>query len=186
VRSDGSKAEARLQPDPSDVNGTVYLRKIVDRAAAKRLFIDPVSESIVTYALPKNTARSVHPTGGCPGERAGQLLGYDVYVSEKKDAGADLAITTWHWSAPALDCFPLRTRIEIVQQGNPPSIQERVVNTVTSADPPDWLFDIPTTYIERKPSEVLREQARRYPNMFKEPRPESTSDLDAAYGAQRP
>jgi len=169
VRGDGSYAALGHFTDPSGGVKTWVTRGITDLTAREFVSIDPFSESVSTYPMsPQQAAhesRMVQST--CSGESAGTVLGFDVLLKEatvnEPGQRVDRIVTT-SWLAPKLHCFPLRSESVFYAKG---LVTQRTIKTVLSVrvgEPPGWVFERPSNYVERAPSEARREAERRYPN----------------------
>ncbi len=187
VRSDGSQAKAvnRRARD-----GNWYeMRMVVDIPRRRRVSIDPITQSITTYNLSAGEAALLAlPDRSCQGIDGGDanLLGYvakrvveNLQFRDGKVQGLE------SWRAPALDCFPLR---EIDSQGplggNSPRNLVEVV-TVIEGEPASSMFEVPASYAERSPSDVVSEFNRRFGSLGR-PLSESTaSKLDRVYQSYR-
>jgi hypothetical protein len=186
VRKDGSHVTARHLTNPAD-GKTVYRLSITDIPARRSVVVDPLSESLSTRPMQQKTVDRVEvkATSGCPGQPAGRLLGFNVNLDETHTADDTVKQDVRSWISPELDCFPLRKETHFVAEGKE-DFTVRSVSLLTQGDPPAWLFAIPNNYIERSPTDMFAEQARRFPQHFSPPHP-STHVLDEAYNAaQKP
>lgn len=186
VRRDGSHVNARHVTNPAD-GKTVYRLSITDIPSRRTVVVDPLSESLSTRPLQQKAADQVEikATSSCPGQPAGKLLGFNVNLEETHTADETVKQDVRTWISPDLDCFPLRKETHFVAEEKE-DFAVRSVSFLTQGDPPAWLFAIPTGYVERSPTEMFAEQARRYPQRFSPPHP-STHVLDEAYNAaQKP
>ena len=158
----------------------VYVRRVTDVSNKKVVVVEPLTESLVTYPLGNPAERqTIKPTTSCPGDPAGEMLGYPVVLQHENKEPMETDLRTWR--SPALDCAPLREEIRTTENG----VQRLKVSTVTNivqGQPESWLFEIPANYTERRPTDMMAEQARRYPQRFGTPDP-STNHLDMAYDA---
>lgn len=166
VRSDGSHAELEERRDPTGSDRVLYLKKITDVIKAQQVVVDPWSESRVTYPRsPEGTAyMAAKPQTTCAGEPEGKLLGYPVVLLEEtKDLPAGPKVQTRSWLAPGLDCYPLRREMRFSRDGKEFQLTIEAVSSVVEGAPESWLFEVPANYVERSPSEVIAENAKRYP-----------------------
>jgi hypothetical protein len=181
VRNDGSSVMARKTLHPT-TGADVYLRRVTDVSNKKMVVVNPLTESLTTYPLGKTIERErIKPTTGCPGEPAGEMLGYPVTLERKRTDSDGVQTNLQAWRSPALDCVPMREESRLVKDGVE-SVKVSKITGIVQGQPEEWLFDIPSTYAEKTPTEVFVEQARRYPQRFRTPHA-SASNLDVVYGA---
>jgi hypothetical protein len=190
VRKDGSHVNARHVTSPAD-GKTVYRLSITDIPSRRTVVVDPLSESLSTRPLQQKSVDrlEIKATSSCPGQPAGKLLGFNVNLEETHKTYPGTPTFTRHvrtWASPDQDCFPLRQETHSVSDDGNEDFAVRSVSLLTQGDPPAWLFAIPTEYVERAPTEMFAEQARRYPQRYSQPDP-STHALDEVYNAaQKP
>ncbi len=187
VRKDGSHVNARHVTNPAD-GKTVYNLSIVDVPSKRTVFVDSVSKSVSTRFLRQDLPGGYRskPSSSCPGQPAGKLLGLDVNLEETHETDENLKRDVRTWASTDLNCFPLRQETHFVGEDGREDFAVRSVSLLSIGDPPAWLFAIPTEYVERSPTEMMAEQARRYPQRFSRPDP-STHVLDEVYNAaQKP
>ena len=195
VRSDGSKSITRSMPDP---NGQIKEQvEIQDVESGQRTIVDEMTGSLSTTVMGEKAVSDLRMRPGrCtdnPQAERRKVLGYEVVkfmaneVTVPSETGSFRLITEV-WSAPALNCFPLkRTELVDLNDGSPLHVTNTYeVTSIVLGKPDDSEFAIPTDYVERSPSEMLGEYSRRYPNppissYIWEAQPE----LDAAYLAQQ-
>lgn len=182
VRDNGSNVTARRIPDP--VTGAdVYIRTVTDLGNKRRVVVDPLSESLVTSPVPKlSNMWTIKPTTSCPGEPAGEMLGYPVLL-QQENIEEPIEIHSRTWRSPALGCAALREETRTAENGME-TLKVSSVTHVVPGQPEKWLFEIPSSYTERRPTDVMAEQARRYPQRFAMPDP-SRNQLGAVYDAAR-
>lgn len=176
VRSDGSWVEAVQTEASGEVQGILLRRKITDVANRKRVVVDPLTESITTYPLSHAAAQAfaIKSLHSCEanGTRLGtdRILGFDVDIVEVQKRYDSPAVSNTRrmksWVAPELDCFPLRREIEMDVASKPTKKAIEAVTNISMGEPDRGLFEIPSNYKERSPSEVLAEAGRRFPNRF--------------------
>lgn len=163
-RSDGSSVEdVKKQIMPN--GGWADQRIVMNYATATRTSIDPSTESLTSYHYPaKAIARLATPPTACssdPNAKHTTILGYDAVAVEHRLPGPRPG---WgkvtDWEAPQLNCFPL---LETAEFGAGAGTLTREALLVKEGDPSAGLFEIPSTYVERAPSEVMAERARRFP-----------------------
>lgn len=180
VRDDGSSVLARRNPHP--VTGMdVYVRRITDVSNKKVVVVEPLTESLVTYPLGKAAEKqTIKPTTSCPGDPAGEMLGYPVTLQHETIHDA-MQTDLRTWRSPALDCAPLREELRTMEEGVE-NLKLSTVTNIVQGQPERWLFEIPSNYSQRRPTDMMAEQARRYPQRFRMP-DTSTNQLDMAYDA---
>lgn len=191
VRSDGSWVkDFKRQIMPN--GGWGDLRVIADYSSGVRTMVDPSTNSLTSYPFSKQALAklSVPPPQACstdPGVQHATVLGYDTEVVKRTLPGTPpgVELVVAEWDAPALDCFPVRQIID----HHSPNASVHIVREalyVSEGAPSEALFDIPTDYVERSPSQVTAERARLFPN---EPSSSalssSTSVLDRVYQSYR-
>lgn len=191
VRQDGSYAVLWHLEDPSDKARTVYRKKIVDVTAKKRVVVEPFGESVTTYPLSPKAADSlaIKPSLQCGANTspAGKLLGFEVVLTEETEALPGIGeMKIKSWMAPGLGCFPMRQEVCVYSQGSETQKTVKSVTNLVLAEPEAWVFDVPSTYVERTPSQAMAEAARRYPNLAScRSCPAGSSVLDEAYFSHR-
>jgi hypothetical protein len=183
VRRDGSHVKARHISSPAD-GKIVYRLAITDTSSRRTVVVDPLTESLSTRPLQQKVADKlmVKATSSCPGQPTGKLLGFNVNLEETHKTEGNFKRDVRTWASPDLDCFPLRQETHFVAEDGKEDFSVRSVSLLTQGDPPAWLFTVPTSYVERSPTQMLAEQARRYPQRYSPPDP-STHVLDDVYNA---
>jgi hypothetical protein len=163
-RSDGSSVKSiPMQIMPH--GGWANQRIIEDFAAHLRTSIDPSTESLTTYRYSRQVvAKLSTPTSVCsddPQAAHVQVLGYDTVVATHTAPGPGAGIEVKQWRALQLNCFALQE-----EAGSPDDkwATTREALLVKEGPPPASLFEIPAGYVERAPSEVMAERARRFPD----------------------
>jgi len=140
-------------------------RIIEDFAGYRRTSIDPATESLTTYHYSSRlAARLSTPNSKCSDDpRAAhvQILGYDTVLATQTLPTPGAGIEVKEWRAPQLNCFALREEAAIPD--NELTITREAL-LVSQGPPPASLFEIPPGYVERSPSEVTAERARRFPD----------------------
>lgn len=163
VRSDGSEVRVSRRKLP---DGQWFQPKwVLDLSLRKRVSVEPATGSILTYPLSdKAVAEYRAPRASCGKislAEPSQLLGQRV-VHMREDAAPDSYVD--RWLAPALNCFPLRETFTFTS--GPPTATRRIVRQalfLIPGEPARSLFQIPASYVERSPSEMAAEFARRFP-----------------------
>jgi hypothetical protein len=142
----------------------VEMKSIVDFRRQERIVIDPITESRTTYLKVGNRYpfREALQTSDCSGDPTVEtdvIAGYRV-MRVLKPWRPDEPESKWErWFAPELGCFALKETI--THSGGTPSTTREVI-FVLRGEPPSSLFEVPSNYTERSPSEVLAEFARRF------------------------
>jgi hypothetical protein len=163
-RSDGSWVEdVKKQIMPN--GGWGDERIVMDYSTGKRVSIDPSTESVTSYqSSAKAIAQLSAPPIACsndPNAKHVEVLGYDTVVVERILPGPTPNFgKVTDWEAPQLNCFPLQETAAI-DGGEWSRTREALL--VKEGDPPTELFEIPVSYVERAPSAVMAERARRFP-----------------------
>lgn len=187
VRSDGSYVDARRAQDPD--GQWVMRRLVVDLQAKARVTLDPTTQSRLTYPLPDgHVAEMRTPPASCTtaaNPQESSLLGYKVIrapLDFPPTPGDPLPPQVDRSVAPALNCFALRETVNFRSEGVAGAHNEREVLFVTEGEPAAALFEIPSSYVERSPSEMFAEFAKRFPGRTIGP-PRTAQVLDQAYQA---
>ncbi len=170
VRKDGSRVDAAMVELPD--HQWVMDRSVIDLVARTRTAIMPESESISTYSLSDGTVEHYRSystqCSADPNAQHASILGYDTVRVQSDITFVPGHIThTEEWVAPALDCFPLRMRSLFGETGKPLTPNTSDVQLVIEGDPAPSLFAVPTSYVERSPSEEQAEYMRRFPGHSK-------------------
>jgi hypothetical protein len=186
VREDGSWVEI-YQPNLNKETQLDTMRTIWDFAAMKKTIVYDTAESTSSYGIPHHdVARSkIVPKAHC-GSSAGQLLGYDVeyresdtplYIYVKGGPDREIKNREKFWEAPALGCYPLRhEQYATMDDGSEAINAIWTAMYVTEGDVSKY-FEIPPNYVERSPSEIDAEIARKYPEIT----PTADPNSDAVY-----
>jgi len=157
-RGDGSWVESASMETAKDV--WVTQRMIHDYSASAHISIDPGTQSRTTYrysAKEVDYLSTVPATCNSDSSAAHvEMLGYDTV--EVKFSRLDRFNVT-EWRAPRLNCFALKVEMD---RGSLTVIHQAL--DVEEGAPANSLFAIPSTYVERAPSEVMAEHARRFPS----------------------
>ncbi|HEY6290188.1 MAG TPA: hypothetical protein VI455_01320 [Terriglobia bacterium] len=110
------------------------------------------------------------------------MLGYDtVVVQTAKPLAPGETIERTEWRAPALDCFTLKEVSAFRQPDSRSTRTTREALLVAEGEPSASLFEIPVGYVERTPSELFAERARRFPNEPADTPDKTTTMLDGVY-----
>jgi hypothetical protein len=162
-------------------------RDIHDFTSGILTIVDDMTQSVVTRAIPAHdlTQQRLAAAASCDGTSAGQILGFGVTYTEEKypitqNPQGDATAVEKRWLAPDLGCFVLRKETTWTRNSDGALLVDTKVTPLTvTFQPVDQLFDVPASYQERTPGEVLRLQATLYPNEFK--MPNDTSGIDRSY-----
>jgi len=187
VRSDGSTAEVIRRLDPNEK--PVEIRVVVDTGSARRVSIDPMTQSVTTYHLSQASLSFMNGlAAGCQTATSehSTRLGYEVVkVQDSKEWPDGTADYSESWQAPALGCLPMYESSSPQAGANPTVWNTREVTFVAEGEPSAALFAIPSDYVERSPSEVFGEFQRRFPNARSTWADKASSALDPAYNQGR-
>ena len=175
VREDGSTSKATRIRRRSD-GAELVSRIIYDLARRRKISIDPVTESTTTVPLSSADVQLhlVSAATACSGTAAGQILGREVYFVEenrtRKDSNGAIPIEHIEkWIAPSLGCLPLRWDGTLYKPDGTFFIRNvRAVDSITQGIA-DGAFEVPPGYVERSPSELMKERERRWPGLYKVP-----------------
>ncbi len=159
IRADGSSATVHLtRDDRPDRWETVS-----NLAEGTQVTVEPVGESTTTYALTEAERRMMSSTPTCPALSGGAkttLLGYPVVLDHDQHVFGAKEIKEERWLAPSLGCLCLKRSYETLVGGTPEGKTTETALSVTVGTPDRSLFEIPTGYTERSPSEAMAERAR--------------------------
>ncbi|MBX9604005.1 MAG: hypothetical protein K2X35_23565 [Bryobacteraceae bacterium] len=164
IRGDGSTAEFRevLAPD-----GKVAIQQmIMDLRSGQRRLFDGLTDSRTTYEIPRDTLeRSRVARKVCEGTDESTLVGTRTAkeVLHQQHGSRKITITTYR--APEWDCLALKEVFETEgEDGKAWVTNLREVVSVSLGEPESKWFELPAAAVERSPSAVLQEYARRYPD----------------------
>jgi hypothetical protein len=103
-----------------------------------------------------------------------EVLGHVVEVYERSAVRKDGANLTFRLAlAPAINCMPLQSVLEVYQSGKLSTRSEQLAESVLIAEPDPSYFVIPHGYRELSPSEIQRDDLE-----FKTGRPVPESLMD--------
>lgn len=166
IRSDGSESELRRGWSP--VSKAVEERYTVRDVDAKvRVVVDNPTNSKTTYRLEEGHIRAIlakrNNCSPSPNAPSKEILGTTAYqfVQTLPDPAKTIREA---WIAPDAGCMALVERFTQQVNGKTEVVTERVATELTRGEPPSTYFVIPGGYIEREPSAVLAERARRHPD----------------------
>jgi len=167
VRGDGTQVQTSWVQSPR--GKWMQPKTIVDFSAKKLVSVVPFAESLSTLPLSEGVTSwyPSQPRKECtadPNLERSTLLDYEVRKVHKQFLGPpESEISVDFFMAPALDCFALREEATIGPAAAPRTRMTRQPLFVLEGKPAPSLFEIPSDYVERSPSEVAAEFERRYP-----------------------
>lgn len=191
-RADGSSAESSIFNDP---NGKpVERRKIYDLEKGVSAVLDGLTDSITTYSIDKIGARrqSMEATTQCaaaPQDENIEFLGFKVFHGIEdlsKFGGIAANSKKERWISPEWNCLEMKTLWSVRKpSGDFFLTTSTEVTAIIPGEPDPILFALPASgYIERSPSEVMAEFARRFPNAA--PHEKHLPTQDQIYNLDRP
>lgn len=144
-----------------------------------------LTKSVTTYPLDDRTVGYyAMPRTLCtkePGAERGKLLGYDVVkVTRELKLATGEVMRIENWQAPALNCFTLAEAATKGPADGPQLRTTKEVVAIFEGDPSPSLFETPTGYTERSPSQATAEWTRLFPGQSS-CCDESMPKLDDAY-----
>lgn len=190
VRTDGSEFTRKTvrAPDGTSVKQAI----IYDLLARKRVVLDGLTLSSTTTPLadfyvqsaqqkPSQCAEAVSVTS--------TMLGFAVVKAHNENLLPNKEVRTSDaWLAPALDCYPLENTLTLQPAGGTPHITNvrRVVSVKLGEPEAQEFTTVMTGYVERAPSEVFAEHARKYPGSGNPVAPDHARMLDQIYSSKQP
>ncbi len=184
IRSDGSTVEFKPRFPPPPNLSLPPMRIIIDVQARTRTIVDDVTQSKTTYKLGTSVAgltTIADNCGGQPGDAISPILSFQV-VKVGKVSGDTEPRSTEVLRSPALGCAELkRVVFKLASSSRAVLIRSSEAILVTSGDPDAGDFAIPSSYVERAPSESMRQLRSRYPDVFPPIPPNAFAIEDAAY-----
>lgn len=187
MRNDGSRVEVTESVDGKARN----LRIVVDLIAGKRVTVDPITRSTITYKLsPEEEAdlrSEVTPAcGTASGAVKDWVTGYTVLTKADNWTAGDRDIQDQFLVAPNLNCAPLARTTIVRQKGVIIGRNIERADQVSVGEPDPALFQIPSDFKERTPSEYFAERARLSGKPCPTCMAASARELDRAYKSRRP
>lgn len=164
VRQDGSSVWVSRRPAPNGELRTIG--DIIDIKSGRVVSVDGFTQSTVTRSLSTGELASSqkidHHCESVGGEHS-ILLGRGVVAVTTNRPMQGRASQTVEWQAPSLDCFALSSTSTLSIPADK-VIAKTTVETqfLIPGEPPNDLFTIPSAYVERSPSQVGDEFARRF------------------------
>jgi hypothetical protein len=183
MRTDGSWAELHRRQDPE--GHWKEIKIICDFAQKRRVTVEGLTDSLTTYPVSQGSIASMKGTmsscaGGAPSAQ-GNILGYGV-VKVVKDftVSAQQVSHLERWLAPALGCYELSSTSTLGPPLGPAARTVAQVIAVAEGEPPSSWFSLPANFVERSPSQIFAEYARRFPGASAPPAA-TGQKLDRAY-----
>lgn len=178
-KADGSSAIAYRRESPGHV--WMDIRVVRDLSAGKAITVDPFTDSLITYPLSARSVVFYHNrsraltflpmrtecTSAPANTPHSTILGYAVVQLQRTmgfPGAPGTQVQDEAWEAPELGCFPLEETHTLT---NPDGLTHKFVRlalSVVPGSPSPALFEIPSNYAERPPSQVFAAFARRYPS----------------------
>jgi hypothetical protein len=198
VRSDGSSVRVQYPLGPGRMVGNTPAtwRGVFDFSTGRTTVVHPeISATVTTKLGAIEHAEQYRPQYTCPGSEAGQILGFDVQLSQQTETLSPSPgpgphrMTTKTWAAPALGCFVLRQErlTEKFTSGTWVMDKSAVRQAVQAAyGPVDSYFEIPANYSEMATGDALVLLHQMYPDAYPEPKPDRVQRLNEIYNANRP
>ncbi len=165
-REDGSYVIAFTTHSPAGETATH--RTIVDVSAGKHVFLEPFTQSAMTFYLSDDELRQMTQSEkacedgdiktqlSSKSAKSSIMFNQEVrWVSRK--LGRDTTIGAW--VAPDLDCLALSE----TQSFGIGSRNEISVERIDIGNPPDSLFEVPAEYAEHSPAEIEAAYRAKYP-----------------------
>ena len=143
-------------------------RIVVNLESHQRIAIDVITESLTTYRLSSDAIELIKQAQvGCSNKgKSENIFGMDVFkINNTRRLGTNSFIHTEQWISPALGCFALREIKTQVEDGDIKSRNTTEMLSFSVGEPSPEVFDIPSSYVERSPSQVFMELARRRPDV---------------------
>lgn len=182
-RGDGSSVLVK-----TSYNGQpLGIKRIVDTAIGIMTTVDPQTQSRATYRMnPEEVERRRSPNSVCqapgtfradaaPGEK---ILGWDVVHFIGSFPGDTEKNPVERWVAPGLNCLTLK---EVASHSSYKAVL--TVEKISLGEPASELFEIPATFAERRPSEILSRASEQ--QGLKKPNTTTAGVLDQVYDSRR-
>jgi hypothetical protein len=155
--SDGSEVNSTSVTAPDAQKTPGQLVQGFNVASKTRYVLEPFTHSIMTDHFSAAEIETILNSKRCPSDinkssEHSKMLGLEVVRHREKThfdntGGTD---STDGWMAPELGCFTLK---EIYSVSDGPWNRTTVLSLIRG-EPPSSMFDIPTSYVERRPSEM--------------------------------
>jgi hypothetical protein len=111
-----------------------------------------------------------------------QVMGYDTVVVQ---TNTPRTVRITMWKAPAFGCFPLRVLNEHFENDAFIQVSEYKPVRVQAGEPAGSLFEIPTDYLETKPSDAIKKLGAYFGREYPADALQSLERLDEEYYATR-
>ncbi len=188
-RSDGSEVKMRsiLKPDKS---GYAIQRKIFNLVTGEETLVDGVTNSTTTMPMPAKALETARLSRVCTNDlnpERDQISGIDV-VKVVTNIKHSTTMKIEQWQAPTLNCFSLSETAYTTDPGGDSfrKMKTSQASKVDLGEPNPSMFEIPTSYQERRPSDLRGEYFRLYPNEPKAACLRTTDQkLDELYASRR-
>jgi hypothetical protein len=143
------------------------MRIIKNLQSQQTINVVPFLKAKTTYSISPKEAAKIAPVTSCSGSPAGVMLGHDVVKAMEtrpgpQGSGVD-RIEFIKWSAPDLDCVPLRMETTVFRNGQPSEHVAQTYISVVEGEPDKELFDVPADYQEEAPTKVMAEAEEMFP-----------------------
>jgi hypothetical protein len=183
-RSDGSEAKSTTVNSP-DKRTAGWVADIVDLKSLKRIAVDSLTKSTMTFYLSPTEMKQVLYSTDCPANvntltDHSTILGYDAVRRRIKYGSQPRYSVDDRWIAPALACLPLKDTY--VSSRGPWNLETTV--SLTVGEPSSSLFAVPSGYVERTPTEVESVWSVTFPGYTWMPTSE-VEGLERNYDAHR-
>jgi hypothetical protein len=161
-------------------------RVLLDAPRGLRVAVDDLTKSTTSMrgggeAL---SGQRCSAAADAPMERIAGYWALRAKVSETTDSEG-VTLRAERWAAPELGCAELkRTLTRVYPDGRSEELSRKVAVRVLPGEPDPELFRVPRSYVERSPSEAMRELRRRVKDL-PPVRPETEKLFDEAYEASR-
>lgn len=160
-------------------------RIIVDVKKRQRVAVDPPTESLTTYPLSQKAVDTmVNSLFACSDDPAGEhkiFKGYRAVKVTRESNTGNVKLQYENWIVPELGCLALNSTVTRYQKGVLQAHKYKVVTALKLGEPDSTLFELPQAFVERKPSQVFSEAARRKGVSCPECEQHSGIALDKAY-----
>jgi hypothetical protein len=147
--------------------------------------VDPPTESLTTYPLAQKAIDTMLSSRfSCSDDATAEhqtFLGHRAMKANRETNTGAIKVQYENWIAPDLGCLVLKSTVTRFQNGVLQAYKYKVVTALKLGEPDATLFQWPQTFVERKPSQVLSEAARRKGISCPECEQHSGTALDKAY-----
>jgi hypothetical protein len=189
IRSDGSIAEEWSVAAPGNNTRSALQRRIIDLSNSEEVSIDGLTESTTSAPIAAQMVNYHRIAPKCAisaSSLRGNMLGYEVVRNVVDRKTASRLIRTEEWLAPALDCLVMKKTISFGKAEADLHISNiNEIVEIKIGEPSPALFERPTDYTERSPSQQSAEYAKRYPEAFCAACTKNDQDMDALYYRRR-